>query len=151
MNLEQLALWAVPALGTAGAGGQAGLPKPTTTGANFWGPGGGWFHRPVLPGPAPGGPNHGGFRPPVWGKWIFGHHHPPGCPKRYKNDCPPGGVAELSSAIFTFGMGPPPAAALVAASQVRASGTISGVFGPNGCKNTPHGPDLASLVLCDAT
>ena len=106
VNLEQLPLWVVPALGTAGAGGQTGLPKPTTTGANFWGPGGCWFRRPVPPGLAPGGLNHGGFRAPVWGKWMFGHHHPSGCPKRYKNDYPPGGVAELSSAIFTFGMDP---------------------------------------------
>ena len=39
---------------------------------------------------------------------------------------------------------------VVAASQVFASGTISGIFGPNGWGNTPHGPQQVSLVLCDA-
>ena len=86
----------------------------------------------------------------VGGKWIFGHNRLAVRPKCCKNDCPPGPLAKLSSPIFTFGMGQPPAAALVAASQLFASGTISGVFGPNGWGNTPHGPQQASLVLCDA-
>ena len=60
-NLEQLPLWVVPALGAAGAGGRAGLPKPTATGANFWGPGGGQFRPPMLSGTAHGGAGGGGF------------------------------------------------------------------------------------------
>ena len=65
------------------------------------------------------------------GKWIFGHNRLAVRPKCCKNDCPPGPLAKLSSPIFMFGMGQPPTAALVAASQVFASGSISGIFGPN--------------------
>ena len=82
------------------------------------------------------------------GKWIFGHQHSPCRPKGCKNDCPPGALAELSSPIFTFGMGHPLVAAVCAASQVFASGSINRIFGARGCRGTPNRPDLASLVPC---
>ena len=64
LNLGQLPLQVVPGLGAAGAGGRAGLPKPTTTGAYFLEPGAPQF-RPLVPSrAAPGALDGGGFEGP---------------------------------------------------------------------------------------
>ena len=55
-------------LGAAGAVGQAGLPKPTATWANFWEPGGCLFRPLVQFETAPGGVGHGGVGGPTGGQ-----------------------------------------------------------------------------------
>ena len=78
--------------------------------------------------------------------WIFDWGFLPGGRKCYKNVCPPRQLAELSSPIFTFGLGVPLAAALCAASQASTLGTINRIFDCGWAKNTPHGPRHALLV-----
>ena len=78
MNLGQLPPQVVRAPGVGGPGGRAGLPKPTGAGANFWGPGGGWFRRPVPPGPAPGALDGGGSKGPG-GSHLDIWSQPPSC------------------------------------------------------------------------
>ena len=75
LNLEQLPLQVVPGLGAAGAGGRAGLPKPTTTGAYFLEPGGPQFRPPVPSRAAPGALDGGGVGGP--GGWQMGIWSPP--------------------------------------------------------------------------
>ena len=75
MILEQFPLWVVPVPGAAGSGGRAGLPKPTATGANFWGAGGPQFRPPVPSRAAPGALDGGGVGGP--GGWQMDIWSPP--------------------------------------------------------------------------